>query len=175
MESKNSILPVEIEEPIAKLDIKKIKSIIQSENVNDIQTYAVLHEKGRMTRTELVKETGAHAGWKAGRRLAKDSRADSRPGSNGCASGRLGVAHGRWRKYLSGIGSAGCRQGARPDSDDWRVVFVRLRPRAVGFGLATERRSYLTLLTGFGASRAPRAVVPVRSSFARSNRPVLTR
>ena len=58
MESKNSILPVEIEETAASLDIEKIKNIIKSENVNDIKTYAVLLEKGRMTRTKLMKETG---------------------------------------------------------------------------------------------------------------------
>ena len=58
MATKNSLSSINIEEPAASIDIEQIKSIIKSENVNDMQTYTVLHEKGRMTRTELVKATG---------------------------------------------------------------------------------------------------------------------
>ena len=58
MESNNSISSINIEEPAASLDIEQIKSIIMSENANDIKTYAVLYEKGRMTRAKLMKETG---------------------------------------------------------------------------------------------------------------------
>ena len=58
MATKNSLSSFEIENPVASMDIEQIKSITKSENTNDIQTYAVLHEKGRMTRTKLMKETG---------------------------------------------------------------------------------------------------------------------
>ena len=58
MATKNVLSSIELDETATSLEIEKIKSIIKSENVNDIKTYAVLYEKGRMTRTNLMKETG---------------------------------------------------------------------------------------------------------------------
>ena len=58
MELKTSLTRIKILDPAESLDIDQVKSIIKSENENDIHVYTALHMKGRMSRAKLMKETG---------------------------------------------------------------------------------------------------------------------
>ena len=58
METHNSQITFKILDRTTTLSKDQIKNIIKSDNEHDFQVYTALRTKGRMTRTQLMKETG---------------------------------------------------------------------------------------------------------------------